>query len=119
LSERAIEERPQAALLAHRCQLHHQVAARGEDKPIGFLGPVSQNTAECIMLAWFEPDGDGFCVSFRGIPEALTSGGTMEEALGTSPQVVNRIVDHKHVTKIDTIAEALEALGKHLELAVV
>jgi antitoxin HicB len=122
-------------------------------------------------------------VSFRDIPEALTSGNTMEEAremaedallmamdfyfedkrpvpapskihkgeelvalpaslsakvlllnemivqnvtpadlarrLGTSPQVVNRIVDHKHVTTIDTIAEALEALGKHLELAVV
>jgi antitoxin HicB len=39
--------------------------------------------------------------------------------LGTSPQVVNRIVDVKHATKIDTIAEALESLGKHLELAVV
>ena len=30
--------------------------------------------------ALFEPDGDGFCVSFRDIPEALTSGNTMEEA---------------------------------------
>jgi antitoxin HicB len=133
--------------------------------------------------ALFEPDGDGFCVSFRDIPEALTSGDTLEEAramagdalltamdfyfedkrpvpapskakrgeelvalpasvsakvlllnamleqkvtpsdlarrLGTSPQVVNRIVDIKHATKIDTIAEALEALGKRLELAVV
>jgi antitoxin HicB len=39
--------------------------------------------------------------------------------LGTSPKVVNRIVDHKQMTKIDTIADALEALGKHLELAVV
>jgi antitoxin HicB len=131
-------------------------------------------------LALFEPDGGGFCVSFRDIPDALTSGHTMEEAremaedallmavdfyfeekrpvpapskmhegeelvelpaslsakvlllnemivqkvtpadlarqLETSPQVVNRIVDHKHVTKIDTIADALEALGKHLEL---
>jgi antitoxin HicB len=38
--------------------------------------------------------------------------------LGTSPQVVNRIVDIRHATKIDTIAEALEALGKHLEIAV-
>ncbi|ACC71036.1 type II toxin-antitoxin system HicB family antitoxin [Paraburkholderia phymatum] len=132
--------------------------------------------------ALFEPDGDGFAVSFRDIPEALTSGETMEEAramaadalltamdfyfedrrpvpepskakkgeelvalpasvsakvlllnemirqqvtpselarrLGTSPQVVNRIVDVKHATKIDTIAEALEALGKHLEIGV-
>ncbi|MBB5508184.1 type II toxin-antitoxin system HicB family antitoxin [Paraburkholderia atlantica] len=38
--------------------------------------------------------------------------------LGTSPQVVNRIVDIGHATKIDTIAEALEALGKHLEIGV-
>lgn len=133
--------------------------------------------------ALFEPDGDGFAVSFRDIPEALTSGQTMEEAramaadalltamdfyfedrrpvpapskakkgeelvalpasvsakvlllnemidqkvtpselarrLGTSPQVVNRIVDVKHATKIDTIADALGALGKQLEIAVI
>lgn len=133
--------------------------------------------------ALFEPDGDGFMASFRDIPEALTSGSTMEEVramaadalltamdfyfedkravpapsrakkgeelvslpasgsakvlllnqmleqkvtpaelarrLNTSPQVVNRIVDIGHATKIDTIAEALEALGKHLEIAVV
>ncbi|MFP4891494.1 type II toxin-antitoxin system HicB family antitoxin [Paraburkholderia sp. EG304] len=133
--------------------------------------------------ALFEPDGDGFAVSFRDIPEALTGGSTIEEAremaadalltamdfyfedrrtvptpskvkkgeelvalpasasakvlllnemigqkvtpaelarrLNTSPQAVNRIVDIGHATKIDTIAEALEALGKHLEIAVV
>ncbi|NVI06336.1 type II toxin-antitoxin system HicB family antitoxin [Paraburkholderia youngii] len=133
--------------------------------------------------ALIEPDGDGFAVSFRDIPEALTGGSTTEEAremaadalltamdfyfedrrpvptpskakkgeelvalpasvsakvlllnemieqkvtpaglarrLGTSPQAVNRIVDIGHSTKIDTIAEALEALGKHLEIAVV
>lgn len=39
--------------------------------------------------------------------------------LDTSPQVVNRIVDTKHATKIDTIAEAVEALGKRLEIGVV
>jgi len=39
--------------------------------------------------------------------------------LGTSPQVVNRIVDIKHATKIDTLAEAVQALGKRLEIAVV
>ncbi|WP_310633735.1 type II toxin-antitoxin system HicB family antitoxin [Paraburkholderia sp.] len=39
--------------------------------------------------------------------------------LDTSPQVVNRIVDLKHATKIDTIAEAVEALGKRLEIGVV
>jgi antitoxin HicB len=39
--------------------------------------------------------------------------------LNTTPQAVNRIVDIGHATKIDTIAEALEALGKHLEIGVV
>jgi len=39
--------------------------------------------------------------------------------LGTSPQAVNRIVDIHHATKIDKIAEAVEALGRHLELAVI
>jgi antitoxin HicB len=38
--------------------------------------------------------------------------------LNTSPQAVNRIVDYRHATKIDTIAEALEALGKHLDIGV-
>jgi len=38
--------------------------------------------------------------------------------LHTRPQDVNRIVDIGHVTKIDTIADALKALGKRLELAV-
>lgn len=133
--------------------------------------------------ALFEPDGDGFCVSFRDIPEALTSGATIEEAremaadalltamdfylddkrpvpppttakkdedlvalsatasakvlllnemirqkvtpselarrLGTTPQIVNRIVDIHHATKIDTIAEAVAALGKRLEIGVI
>jgi antitoxin HicB len=36
--------------------------------------------------------------------------------LGTSPQVVNRLVDLHHPTKIDRVEEALESLGKHLEL---
>jgi antitoxin HicB len=36
--------------------------------------------------------------------------------LNTRPQDVQRIVDLGHTTKIDTIAEALEALGKRLEV---
>ncbi|MDE1006745.1 MAG: type II toxin-antitoxin system HicB family antitoxin [Paraburkholderia fungorum] len=132
--------------------------------------------------ALIEPDTTGFTVSFRDIPEALTSGETLEEArtmaadalrtamdfyfedrrsvpvaskarkgeelialpasvsakvlllnemiaqnitpaelarrLGTRPQEVNRIIDLSHTTKIDTISAALEALGKHLEIAV-
>lgn len=34
------------------------------------------------------------------------------------PQEVNRLTDLKHPTKIDTIAQALKALGKRLDLSV-
>jgi antitoxin HicB len=39
--------------------------------------------------------------------------------MGTSPQVVNRLVDLHHPTKIDKVEEALGRLGKHLELVAV
>ncbi len=38
--------------------------------------------------------------------------------LETSPQAVNRIVDLGHATKIDTIAQALHAVGRRLVLEV-
>jgi antitoxin HicB len=38
--------------------------------------------------------------------------------MGARPQEVQRIVDLGHATKIDTIAKALLALGKHLEVRV-
>ena len=38
--------------------------------------------------------------------------------LDTTPQVVTRIVDLKHATKIDTIQTALAAMGKRLILEV-
>lgn len=38
--------------------------------------------------------------------------------LHTSPQSVNRLVDLGHATKIDTVADALRAMGRHMELAV-
>lgn len=38
--------------------------------------------------------------------------------LNTSPQEVNRLVNLKHVTKIDALAAALSALGKRLEVKV-
>lgn len=127
-------------------------------------------------------DGDGFMVSFRDIPEALTGAASKEQALemaadalttamdfyfedrrlvpppsmpkrghvlidlppslgaevlllnemisqGTRPaelarrmnvrpQEVNRLTDLQHPIKIDTIAQALKALGKRLELSV-
>jgi antitoxin HicB len=39
--------------------------------------------------------------------------------LNTSPQEVNRLTNVKHTTRIDGIAAALQALGKHLEMRVV
>lgn len=38
--------------------------------------------------------------------------------LQTSPQSVNRLVNLEHTTKIDTVADALRALGRHMELVV-
>lgn len=128
------------------------------------------------------PDGGGFAVSFRDIPEAQTQGSTRDEArtmaaaalltamdfyvedrrrvpapsaaqdgeelvglpasaaakllllnemieqrvtqaelarrLGIPPQVVTRLVDLHHVTKIDAISAALAALGRELQLTV-
>jgi antitoxin HicB len=133
------------------------------------------------MLAFparLSPSDDGFLVSFRDIPEALTSGATREEALemaadalasaldfyfedrrsvpspspvrkgeveialpasmsvkvallnemirlgvrpvdlarklNVSPQTVNRIVDLRHATKLDTLAAAFGAIGRPL-----
>lgn len=39
--------------------------------------------------------------------------------LNTTPQEVNRLTDLRHTTRIDGIAAALQALGKHLDLRVV
>lgn len=125
---------------------------------------------------------DGFVVTFRDIPEAITQGETLEDAMemaedvlvsamdfyfddrravpapsaakkgerlvelppsvsakvlllnelvsagisnvelarrmGTRPQEVQRIVDLGHATKIDTIAAALAAVGKRLDVSV-
>lgn len=132
--------------------------------------------------AKIQPDGASFLVTFRDIPEAITSGKSGRHAesmardalvtamdfyfedrrkvpppskprrgeiavpvaasvaakvlllnqmidagitaselarkLNTSPQAVNRIVDIHHATKIDTIAAALQVMGRRLELSV-
>jgi antitoxin HicB len=39
--------------------------------------------------------------------------------LGIIPQEANRVVDFHHKTKIDTIANALAALGKRMEISIV
>lgn len=38
--------------------------------------------------------------------------------MGIKPQEVNRIVKLDHATKIDTLAEALQAMGKRLDIGV-
>lgn len=46
------------------------------------------------------------------------SASELARRMGTIPQEVNRLIDLHHATKIDRVAQALEALGKRLELAV-
>lgn len=63
----------------------------------------------------------GFSAKVLLLNEMLAQGVTPAELarrLGTSPQVVNRIVDTGHATKIDTIDEALRALGARLDLTI-
>ena len=43
----------------------------------------------------------------------------MGRRLGMSPQTANRLIDLSHATKIDQLEDALNALGKDLELSVV
>lgn len=53
--------------------------------------------------------------------EMIAQGVTPSELarrLRTRPQDVNRIINLGHVTKIDTIADALLTLGKHLEISI-
>jgi len=38
--------------------------------------------------------------------------------MNTTPQEVNRLINLNHTTKIDRIEDALNALGKHLELSI-
>lgn len=38
--------------------------------------------------------------------------------LGTRPQDVNRLIDLGHPTKIDTVARALQVLGRRLDVAI-
>jgi antitoxin HicB len=130
-----------------------------------------------------DKDDGGFVVTFPDIPEAITQGNTIEEALAmaqdaletalefyfedkraipapskpkrshhvidlpaslsakvlllnemvaqnirpaelarrlnTTPQEVNRLTNLRHTTRIDGIAEALQAMGRHLEIIVV
>ena len=53
--------------------------------------------------------------------EMLKTGTTpakLARALDASPQTVTRIVDLRHATKMDTLAEAFRAIGKKLTISV-
>lgn len=50
--------------------------------------------------------------------EQCVTAAELARRLHTSPQSVNRLVDLAHATKIDTVATALKALGRHMELVV-
>ena len=47
-----------------------------------------------------------------------TTPAQLARALDASPQTVTRIVDLRHATKIDTLAEAFRAIGKKLTISV-
>lgn len=50
--------------------------------------------------------------------EQRVTAAELARRLHTSPQSVNRLVNLAHATKIDTVAVALKALGRHMELVV-
>ncbi|HVJ38258.1 MAG TPA: type II toxin-antitoxin system HicB family antitoxin [Stenotrophomonas sp.] len=51
--------------------------------------------------------------------ESKVTPAELARRLNTTPQSVNRLVDLRHTTKIDTLAEALRALGAELEVGLV
>ena len=90
-----------------------------------------------VILTRDKKDG-GFVVTFADIPETISQGDTIDEALElnemiaqnvraaklarrlhTTPQEINRLTNVRHTTRIDGIAAALQALGKHLDIRVI
>lgn len=55
-----------------------------------------------------------FAVAFLG----LVVWGELARWMQTSPQEITRLTDLHHPTKVDTVARALNALGRTLELRV-
>ena len=54
--------------------------------------------------------------------EMITQGvrpAELARRLNTTPQEVNRLTNVRHTTRIDGIAAALQALGKHLDIRVI
>lgn len=50
--------------------------------------------------------------------ETRTTPAELARRMGTTPQTVNRLVNLHHATKIDTLAEAVRALGADLEIRI-
>ena len=52
------------------------------------------------------------------VVESKTRPADLARSMGVKPQEVTRILDLQHTTKIDTLAQAFEALGYELDLSV-
>lgn len=50
--------------------------------------------------------------------ETRTTPAELARRMGTTPQSVNRLVNLHHATKIDTLADAVRALGANLEIRI-
>ena len=50
--------------------------------------------------------------------ETRTTPAELARRMGTTPQTVNRLVNLHHATNIDTLAEAVRALGANLEIRI-
>lgn len=50
--------------------------------------------------------------------ETRTTAADLARKLGTTPQSVNRLMNLHHTTKIDTLADAIHALGAELEVGI-
>jgi antitoxin HicB len=63
------------------------------------------------------PDGSGFAVKFRDIPEALTCGATREEAIDMAGDALATAMDFYFEDERVVPMPALAALGMHLQLS--
>jgi antitoxin HicB len=76
--------------------------------------PLPSATKRGEVLVDFPASLSAKVLLLNEMVRSSTTPAQLARKLHTSPQAVNRIVDIHHVTKIDTIAEALNPMGKKL-----
>lgn len=69
-------------------------------------------------LPWQGPSVASKVILLNAMVEQKVSTSELARRMGTIPQEVNRLIDLHPATKIDRVAQALDALGKRLQLAV-